>query len=66
MVGTPWVCLACRLAIFKVFKPAVPQYGVALGSEGNTGTGTMRRIRCGAWGQLRLMGHVVETVAGRL
>jgi hypothetical protein len=34
----------------KVSKPAVPQYGVALGSEGNTGTALARAIRRGAWG----------------
>jgi hypothetical protein len=34
----------------KVAGPVVPQYWVALGSEGNTGTGTMRQVRCGAWG----------------
>jgi hypothetical protein len=50
----------------KVAEPAVRQYGVALRSEGNTGSGTMRRIRYGARGRLWLMGQEVEAVAGWL
>jgi hypothetical protein len=34
----------------KVSKPVVPQYGVALGSEGNTGKGIKRFLYGGAWG----------------
>jgi hypothetical protein len=36
----------------KASEPAVPQCCVALGSEGNTRTGTMWRIRCGIGVQL--------------
>jgi hypothetical protein len=50
----------------KVAEPAVPRYWVALGNGGNTWTGTMRRVRCEAWGKLWLMWQEVETVAGRL
>jgi hypothetical protein len=50
----------------KVSKPAVPEYGVALGSEGKTGTGVTRVLREGAWGKLWLVGQEAETVSGRL
>jgi hypothetical protein len=34
----------------EVSKPAMPQYGVALGNEGNTRKGITRILRWKAWG----------------
>jgi hypothetical protein len=50
---------------FKMSKPTVPHYGVALSSEGNTGKVITRFLCGGSWGKLRLVGREVETVFKR-
>jgi hypothetical protein len=47
----------------KMAKPAVPQYWVALGNEGNLGANIRWGTRRGSWGQLWLVGQEVEAVA---
>jgi hypothetical protein len=47
----------------KVSNPAVPQYGVTLGTKGNTRTWVTRFFRGESWGQLWSVRQEVETVS---
>jgi hypothetical protein len=49
----------------EVSEPAVPQYWVAMFSEGKTGVDTSRHIRWGVGVRVLLMWEPVKSIVGR-